>query len=101
MNTASRSRVVPGDPWGAGDRTVFGQDEPGLLYDYTNVLEQYDIERHWGASFVADTEERVRHTARWYQSYLSAYRGRQVEVRHVLIGVNRASGKLYRVIGYR
>lgn len=82
-------------------QTVYGREEERLAYDYSDRLWQWDSEKAEQAAKTANASGAKLKTARWYQTYLSAYFDKAVEVRHILAGWNRVTGYSYAVFGYR
>lgn len=81
-------------------RTVWGAEEKGLSYDYSDRLQEWDYKKAEAARKAAD--EKVKgFTPEWIQLYLSLYYGKDVELRHVMGGVNVSNGYNYYVYGYR
>jgi hypothetical protein len=89
------SEVPPGT---SGERTIYGQKEDGLFYDYDDRLWQWDSKAH-DKAVKENTQE--LHTSEWYEEYLTLYYGKKIELRHILIGVNVSSGFCYKVFGYK
>lgn len=82
-------------------QTVFGAEVKGLSYDYSDRLWQWDSKKAEAATEIAKQSGHVIRSANWYQVYLSAYFGYEVELVHVVAGVNRSNGYPYAVFGYR
>ena len=80
---------------------LFGAQEEGLHYDYSDRLFQWNPEKSEVASNEANNSGRVKGSAEWYEKYLSVYCEEPVELKHVLAGVNLSDGYPYIVFGYR
>lgn len=91
---------------GGGMQTVFGRVRPGqefikgLRYDYDDRLREWDYAKHRAAWGQATALELPHRSAEFYEAYLSAYYGEPVNLRHVIAGVNFATGYPYVVFGY-
>lgn len=81
-------------------RTVWGAEENGISYDYSDRLWEWDYDKAKAASEAASIHARPR-TAQWFQDYLSAYHGKPVILRHIMAGFNLGNGYPYQVFGYR
>lgn len=81
------------------DITVFGQKKKGLFYNYDDRL--YGEKWNEGCKIAAATEGVVGESARFYEIVLNHYHGvDDVDLQHVLLGVNRSNGYSYLVFGY-
>jgi len=83
------------------EQTVFGKASPGLGYDYSDRLWQWDYEKSKEAFAEADKSGKTKNSANYYDVYLSHYFGKKIRVEHILAGVNASSGYPYAVFGYR
>ena len=83
------------------ERTIWGKKEKGLFYNYSDRLQQWNYEKHKAATETADKTGATRHTAEWYQNYLTVYEGQEVELKHILAGHDLSSGYPYQVFGYK
>ena len=81
-------------------RTVWGAEEEGLSYDYSDRLWEWDYDKAKAASQSASATAK-RGTAQWFQDYLSAYYGEPVELCYIMAGFNLGNGYPYQVFGYR
>jgi hypothetical protein len=81
-------------------QTVFGGEQDELHYDYSDRLFQWNPQKSADAVKAADESGAVKRSADWYESYLSAYCDKPVELKHVLAGCNWATGYPYTVFGY-
>ena len=86
------------------EQTIYGQAEEGLNYDYSDRLVQWDYDKAKESQEYAyeqvKTESRVP-TVRWVQVYLSKYHDADIEIVHIIAGVNKGNGYPYQVFGYR
>lgn len=81
-------------------QTVFGAEQDGLHYDYSDRLFQWNPQKADDAVNTANGSGTVKRSADWYEQYLSAYCDKPVELKHVLAGCNVATGYPYIVFGY-
>jgi hypothetical protein len=81
-------------------QTIFGKEEKGLGYDYSDRIWQWNYDKADQATKHANTKQ-TPHTANWYQEYLSFYFDKPVILKHILAGVNVSSGYPYLVFGYK
>jgi hypothetical protein len=86
---------------GGQTQTIFGKEEKGIGYDYSDRLWQWDYDKAEQATKTANETGAKPHTARWYQEYLSAYFGRAIQLKHIIAGVNVSNGYPYLVFGYK
>jgi len=82
-------------------RTIFGEKEDGLSYDYSDRLQQWDFKKSQRAWEFAKDSSETPCSADFYQKYLSAYYDRKIILVHVMAGCNLASGYPYQVFGYK
>ena len=85
------------DPDFQKEKTVFGERSK-LDYEYSDRL---DLERARLASKTADQSGANPKTQRWYENYLSAYFGKPVELKHIIVGGNSKNGRYYQIFGFR
>ena len=78
------------------EETVFGAPEPNLFYNYDDRL--YSDEWQDGLKLAA--EQATKSTARFYEIALTRFHGKPVDLRHIILGVNRSNGYSYLVFGY-
>lgn len=85
------------------EQSVYGESEPGLTYEYSDRLHEWDREKARRSWFIAGelVGDKGRSTARKVAYYLTAYFGKLIEVRHIVSGVNRSNGYAYNVYGFR
>lgn len=90
------------------EQDVFGAKEENLSYDYSDRLVDFDRKEDGEAGGKVRTATEAANqsganpkTQRWYENYLSAYFGEPVELRHIVVGVNKSNGWYYQVFGYR
>ena len=86
------------DPQSDKVLTVFGEKSPGLFYNYSDRL----IGKEWDdAQDSADENGFTRGTAAWFEWALKHFHGaKKLDLRHMLLGVNRSNGYHYHVYGY-
>ena len=82
-------------------QTVFGQEEDGIGYDYSDQLWEWDYNKAEESAKIANESGALPRTCLWYEVYLSAYFGRSIEIVHIISGVNVGNGYPYCVFGYR
>lgn len=82
-------------------QTVFGRRVDGLHYDYSDRLWEWDWDKAEASAKAANESGAVDGSANWHDAFMTHYRGRAVEVLHVLAGYNVATGYPYYVLGYR
>jgi len=82
------------------DQTIFGVEEDGLEYDYSDRFWQWNWSKVEESSKYATTKFN-RRTANWYQEYLSFFFDKPVELKHIIAGVNVSTGYSYLIFGYR
>lgn len=82
-------------------KVVFGEQEKGITYDYSDRLWGWDSNKAQSASEYASKKAGRPNTARWHQVFLSQYFDRSVELRCIIVGVNVSSGYSYRCYGYK
>jgi hypothetical protein len=105
-NTADMDQTIHCNPHYTDDhykhpQTIFGKEEKGLEYAYSDRLYQWDHIKEAEARNVANSSKAKRDTARWFQIYLTAYFGKPVILKHILAGVNWGNGYPYQVFGYK
>jgi hypothetical protein len=83
------------------DQTIFGKEEKGLGYDYSDRICQWNYAKAEAASKKATEDGFTRRTARWYQAYLSNFFDRKIVLKHIIAGVNRSNGYPYLIFGYK
>ncbi len=84
---------------GGKTHTLYGREEKGIGYDYSDRLWQWDYAKMERAVAEARDKGGEGNSPRWWQDVLSAYFGKPIELIHVIGGVNVSSG--YDVFGYR
>ena len=78
--------------------TVFGQAKEGLFYNYSDRLFGEDWNRGWKAAEAAGLE---LSTAHFFEAVLNVFHdSTDVDLQHVMLGVNRSNGFHYLVFGY-
>ncbi len=85
------------DPDACREVTVFGEERPGLFYNYSDRL-YGDL---WSEGCkLADTQAKPK-TARYFEIVLNHLHGAtDVNLQHVSLGCNRSSGYSYLIFGY-
>lgn len=89
------------------EQTVFGKipqsgyGHDNLHYDYSDRLWQWDYKKAEEAIAKANQSGSVPRSCKYYEAYLSAYFGKDVEIGHIVAGVNRSNGYPYCVFGYK
>lgn len=83
------------------EQTVFGKEEQGLHYDYSDRIWQWDCDKAKEASAAASEAGLKRNTCAWYEKYLSEFHGQPVEIKHIMACFHLASGHPLYVFGYR
>lgn len=85
------------------EQTIFGAaDGQELSYDYSDRLFQwYGNEKMLAASDAATRAGHAKHSADWFSAWVSHAHGYQVQVLHVVAGVNRGNGYPYFVLGHK
>lgn len=81
-------------------QTVWGDEEAGISYDYSDRLWEWDYNKAKAAVEVANNAA-ARNTAQWCQTFLSHYHGKPVQLRHIMAGFNLGNGYPYQIFGYR
>jgi hypothetical protein len=85
--------------FGKSPKTPYGHKH--LSYDYSDRLWQWDYKKAESATKEADLSDVQKNSCRWFEIYLSSYFGFEVEVEHIIAGVNRSSGYPYCAFGYK
>jgi hypothetical protein len=83
------------------EQTVFGKEEDGIGYDYSDRLREWDYSKAEASVKAANESGATPRTCKWYEAYLSAYFGKPIEIKHIIAGVNRSNGYPYCVFGYK
>lgn len=74
---------------------------PGCHYDYSDRIYEWDYDKAKQAENAADEDGHKHKTAKWLRAYLSHLYGKDVELVHVIAGVNHSNGYPYCVFGTR
>ena len=92
------------------ERTIFGKEEDGLVYHYSDRMKQGDRYRRHEAAWrkaceevpvLRDGHDRPVFTTNFYEHYLTAYwGGRQCTLKHIKGSFDPSTGDPYRVYGY-
>lgn len=82
-------------------QTVFGRQEDGLHYDYSDRLYEWNYKKAKRASEDASKTKARPGSANWHEAWLSSYHGKPVALKHVMAGWNWSNGYPYAVFGYR
>lgn len=104
--TFDKNKVLNTQPRYTDDRfkeaqTVFGKKGKGLDYVYSDRLWQWDYDKSEEATKIANANDLKSRTCLWYECYLSAYLDKEIEIKHILSGVNVSNGYPYYVLGYK
>ena len=84
------------------EKTVWGQEEPGIHYTYSDRLYEWDTALYHRCQEKTTTDLGSNvHTPRWMQYFLCLYEGKTVELRHITACCNRANGFPVFCYGYR
>lgn len=82
------------------ERTIFGAEEKGLFYNYSDRLYDWDYDKAKRAYAYA-AEVATPKTGAYYTAMLSYFHdGAKVDLRHIIAGCNRSNGYPYLVFGY-
>jgi hypothetical protein len=111
-STNDKRKVLETQPHYTDDRfsreqTVFGRKPKGsyghehLHYDYSDRLWQWNYEKAKEASAAAQASGHPIRSCLYYEVYLSTYFGKQVEIEHIVAGVDQSTGYPYCAFGYR
>jgi hypothetical protein len=83
------------------ERTIFGNKEEGLFYNYSDRLYEWDYKKTTSAYEYAALVAKPK-TAKFYSAMLSYFHdGAEVSLRHIIAGCNRSNGYSYLVFGYK
>ena len=82
-------------------RTLWGAKEKGILYEYSDLIWQWDHNKAEQSSKTATEKLGQGFTPEWIQLFLTLYHEKPIELRHVMGGVNLSNGYNYYVYGYR
>ena len=78
--------------------TVFGAAKKGLFYNYSDRLYSDEWNEGWEKAKKAKLKLK---TARYFEAVLNHFHGStDVNLQHVMLGVNRSTGYSYLVFGY-
>jgi hypothetical protein len=81
-------------------RTVWGEEQPGLLYEYSDRLWEWDYAKATLASGISKDKFPVL-CANRIEVFLSEYFGKPVQIFHIMAGFNRGNGYPYQIFGYK
>lgn len=81
-------------------QTVWGAEEEGLTYEYSDRIRQWDYDKAKAASESASAKAQ-KDTAKWFTFYLSHYYDKPVVLRHIMAGFNVGNGYPYQIFGFR
>lgn len=88
-------------PAAARERTIFGEEEKDLFYNYSDRLWESD----WNKTTFAYSEAKrfaPEKTAKYFEAMLSLFHdGVKIELRHIIAGCNRSNGYSYLIFGYK
>lgn len=82
------------------EQTIFGAAEDDLHYDYSDRIRDWHYDKTKESAKKASALETPQ-TCAWYEVYLSACFDKEVEIKHIVAGVNRGNGYPYLVFGYK
>lgn len=83
------------------EQTIFGKEQKELEYNYSDRIWQWDYSKAENASKAAKESGAMHNTARWHQEFLRSYFDRpDLELKHIIAGVNWSNGYAYLVYGY-
>lgn len=84
------------------EQVVFGNPDNGLQWEYDDRLRQWDYEGH--AAAWNNAKNTVPYcpprSASFYEAYLSAYYKCKIDLRCIIVGVNRGNGYPYAIFGF-
>ncbi len=80
-------------------RTVFGKEQKGLEYSYSDRLPQWDNESYQRGREKALESEHTTNSPAWYEVLLKEFFTEDIKLVHVLAGFNLSSGYPYYVFG--
>lgn len=83
------------------ERTIYGKPNNNLEYVYSDRLYQWDYEKASESWIKAEEKYGNEDTVRKYEFYLSEYYNKQVEINHIIAGVNASNGFPYQAFGFR
>lgn len=82
-------------------RTIFGKEEKGLFYNYSDHLWGWDYDKMERANKYAKLVASPN-TAKYFKAMLSYFHdGAEVSLRHIMAGCNMSNGYDYLVYGYK
>ena len=81
-------------------RTIWGAEEKGINYEYSDRLEQWDYAKAENARKQA-WEKHKKFNPAYIQEYLTLYYDKPVLLCHVMGGVNIGNGYNYYVYGFK
>ncbi len=80
---------------------VFGTQESGLDYVYSDRMYEWDYDKAKKAAQKASEKVNNWKTPRWHQEFLSTYYDKTIQLRHMIVGVNVSNGYSYRAYGFK
>ena len=96
-NTPFKTDLHYSDPTAKEERTVFGAARKGLFYNYSDRL----YGDKWSEGLRLAKEKAGKDTARYFEIALNHFHDTDdVNLEHVILGCNRATGYSYLVFGY-
>lgn len=88
------------DPTARTERTVFGNKQDGLHYNYNDRLEQWDYSK-WRKGLDLAKEKADYKTAEYYELALKYFHDSDdLDLKHIILGCNMSNGYPYLVFGY-
>jgi hypothetical protein len=82
-------------------QTIFGEEEKGLWYDYSDRLISWYWDNQGVARDKANESGHARNSVNWLEVWMEGLCGKKVTIHHVVSGVNHSNGYPYFVLGYK
>lgn len=83
------------------EQVVFGKEEEGLSWEYSDRLWEWDRDKAKASWEVANSAGHAPRSANAIEAYLTAYFDKPVSLVCVISGVNRGNGYPYSVYGFK
>ncbi len=83
-----------------GAVTVWGEKEEGLHYVYSDRLSQWDSKK-WDMAMSTADRKSTQRTPEFYEIALSWFFDKEVQIGHIMLGCNLATGYDYLIFGYK
>lgn len=84
----------------SGEHLIFGTKQKVSHVNYSDRLWQWDYDKASNANKVAEASGYGSTTARYHQVWLSAYEGKEVDLKYIYGCVHRANGQTIYAYGY-